>query len=280
MLNYHLITIDQVKNIDEEVFQVLDGLKHRRFCKAEVIEDSIVCGQIVVPDKESEDNIIFGFCTSNEGLYLINMPKKLTKRITKLKLTGTEDKFGIQTLYHILAFIIKNDFYYLTSLEEELKDLEDILFAESDKNDDVKIFELRKGISRFTRYYDQLLETLEDIQEYCDDIQMEEESDLMGRLYRKVERLEALSSLVEDYAKQLFDLHASRVANKQNDIMSLLTIVTSIMAPLTLITGWYGMNFVNMPELRTDHGYLTVIILCLAIVIAEIIFIKRHRWFR
>ncbi len=280
MLKYHLITIEQLKNIDEEVFQLLDGLKHRRFCKAEVIEDSIVCGQIVAPDKESEENITFGFCTSNDGLYLINVPEKISCRISKLKTTGTEDQFGIQTLYRILSYIIKDDFYYLTSKEEELKDLEDVIFAESDKNDDVKIFEARKSITRFTRYYDQLLETLEDIQEYCDYVKMEDESDLIGRLYRKVERLEALSSLVQDYAKQLFDLHASRVANKQNDIMSLLTIVTSIIAPLTLITGWYGMNFVNMPELYSSHGYRIVILLCLIIVVAEIIFIKRHKWFR
>ena len=279
--NYRCITIEELKHIDEEVFLLLDGLKHRRFCKAEIVDDSIICGQIVMPSKEVfGKNTTFGFCTSNEGLYLIDVPEKIKLELHTIRSAENEDKFGVLTLYEVLSYVIKDDFYYLQNEEEELKDLEDLIFEESDKNDDVKIFEARKNVSRFTRYYDQLLEALEDIQEFCKMVQMEEEEDCIGRLYRKVERLEALSSLVEDYAKQLMDLHASRVASRQNDVMQILTVVTSVMAPLTLITGWYGMNFVNMPELYSANGYFIVFGLCALIIIIEIIFIKRHRWFR
>ncbi|MDO4466898.1 MAG: CorA family divalent cation transporter [Bacillota bacterium] len=284
MSNYRFITIDEIHTIDEEVFSLLDGLKHKRFCKAEILDDAVVCGQIVIPSKHDDEddvknNKIFGFCTSNNGLYLINTPEELKLRFSTMRLNENEDKFGVLTLCTIISQLIKGDYYFLQSEEEDLKEIEDVIYSESDENDDVRLFEKRRKISVFTRYYAQLLTALEDILEFCQDVKMEEEEDAIGRLYRKVERLEAQSSFVEDYAKQLLDLHDSRVANKQNDIMQFLTIVTSIISPLTLITGWYGMNFVNMPELRTDKGYFVVIGICVLIVVTEITYMKRHKWF-
>ena len=52
----------------------------------------------------------------------------------------------------------------------------------------------------------------------------------------------------------------------QNRIMKLLTIVTTIFMPLSLIAGWYGMNFTNMPELDWAYGYPAVIALCVVVL--------------
>ena len=57
--------------------------------------------------------------------------------------------------------------------------------------------------------------------------------------------------------------------------MTILTIVTTVFMPLTLITGWYGMNFHNMPELK--HGYPGVIILSVVVMITCIIIFKRKK---
>lgn len=48
--------------------------------------------------------------------------------------------------------------------------------------------------------------------------------------------------------------------------MQILTIVTTIFLPLTLLTGWYGMNFANMPELSWKYGYLMVGVISVAVV--------------
>ena len=65
---------------------------------------------------------------------------------------------------------------------------------------------------------------------------------------------------------------------KMNRIMTVLTVITAIFMPLTLIVGWYGMNFVTMPELTWKYGYIGVIALCLVIVISGIIWFKRKKW--
>jgi magnesium transporter len=60
--------------------------------------------------------------------------------------------------------------------------------------------------------------------------------------------------------------------------MTLLTVVTTIFMPLTLIVGWYGMNFRYMPELESPYGYPVVILVSLAIVISCLIFFKKKKW--
>ena len=60
--------------------------------------------------------------------------------------------------------------------------------------------------------------------------------------------------------------------------MTVLTVVTTIFMPLTLIVGWYGMNFKYMPELDWVWGYPIVIAVSVLIVIGSLIFFKRKKW--
>lgn len=60
--------------------------------------------------------------------------------------------------------------------------------------------------------------------------------------------------------------------------MQFLTVVTTVFMPLTLITGWYGMNFHSMPELNAPWAYPAVILVSLAILLAEVLFFRRKKW--
>ena len=62
--------------------------------------------------------------------------------------------------------------------------------------------------------------------------------------------------------------------------MQFLTIVTTIFMPLTLVAGWYGMNFVNMPELSAPHGYTIICLICLVCLLLEFWVIRKNKWFR
>ena len=65
---------------------------------------------------------------------------------------------------------------------------------------------------------------------------------------------------------------------KQNNTIALLTIISTIFMPLTLIVGWYGMNFIYMPELHYKWAYPAVFIVSIVIVIGSIIFFKKKKW--
>lgn len=94
--------------------------------------------------------------------------------------------------------------------------------------------------------------------------------------------------MVETYrelASSLMDVYLSSISNKMNEIMKLLTIISSIFIPLTFIAGIYGMNFntdvspFNMPELSWYWGYVVTLLVMLLIAIGMILFFWRKGWF-
>jgi magnesium transporter len=98
--------------------------------------------------------------------------------------------------------------------------------------------------------------------------------------------------LVETYrdvTSGLMELYLSSVGLRTNEIMRVLTVITSIFIPLTFIAGIYGMNFqpeppahrsltLNMPELYHPYGYVGALIVMGLIAIIQLIIFKKKRW--
>ncbi len=83
---------------------------------------------------------------------------------------------------------------------------------------------------------------------------------------------------LREYSMQIRDLYQTQVDVKQNKIMAVLTVITTIFFPLSIITGWYGMNFEFMPELSFPWAYPVLAGVCVIIIVAELIFFKRKKW--
>lgn len=78
-----------------------------------------------------------------------------------------------------------------------------------------------------------------------------------------------------EYAQQVKEAYQAQIDARQNSNMQFLTVISTIFFPLTLITGWYGMNFRDMPGL--DNGYPFVVILSIVVIAGCIyIFKKKH----
>lgn len=84
---------------------------------------------------------------------------------------------------------------------------------------------------------------------------------------------------IKEALHQVRELYQAQQAAQQNRVMGVLTVVTTVFLPLTLLTGWYGMNFANMPELQWQYGYPAVIAAAAVIVVAEVIYFWRKRFF-
>ncbi|MBU4376339.1 MAG: magnesium/cobalt transporter CorA [Candidatus Omnitrophica bacterium] len=81
-----------------------------------------------------------------------------------------------------------------------------------------------------------------------------------------------------DVLNSALDVYISTVSNKTNDIMKVLTMIATIMMPLTLITGVYGMNFRYMPILNWEYGFLGISIVMLLLGISMLVYFKRKEW--
>ena len=83
---------------------------------------------------------------------------------------------------------------------------------------------------------------------------------------------------VGDHTAQIRDIYKAHLDIKQNRIMTILTVVTTIFMPLTLIAGWYGMNFVYMPELKWRYSYYVVFGVSLTILVGGIAWFRKRKW--
>jgi magnesium transporter len=81
-----------------------------------------------------------------------------------------------------------------------------------------------------------------------------------------------------DLLSGIMDIYLSTNANKMNEVMKVLTIMSSIFIPVTFIAGVYGMNFEFMPELKSPYGYAIVWGVMLSIITGLVIYFKRKKW--
>ena len=81
-----------------------------------------------------------------------------------------------------------------------------------------------------------------------------------------------------DMVLSMMDIHLSFQSNRLNQQMRVLTVITILFMPLTVITGIYGMNFNYMPELHWRYGYFMVLGLMAAIIISLLTYFHRRRW--
>lgn len=191
---------------------------------------------------------------------------------------GMENFSNEQTLYHFFVNLLRRDMDHLENIENRLdQHMTRILAGDLDQALEI-IARERRELIRLKRYYEQLNNVFDDIllddepffaQETLDRINI-----LDARTDRYINKVENLQSLVS----QLQDTYQAQLSIQQNDLMKVFTIVTAIFLPLSLLVGWYGMNFVDMPELHWRYGYPAVIVFSVAIVAGLFWYFKHKKW--
>lgn len=81
-----------------------------------------------------------------------------------------------------------------------------------------------------------------------------------------------------DMLSSMTDVYLSSLSNRTNEIMKVLTIISTIFIPMTFITSLYGMNFVNIPELHYQYGYYFVWLALIIIAVVMLVYFRRRKW--
>jgi len=97
-------------------------------------------------------------------------------------------------------------------------------------------------------------------------------------VYDNLVRLNDTVGTSRDIITSALEAYNSVVSNRLNEVMKTLTVIATIVMPLTLIASIYGMNFKNMPELSNRYAYPGVMGLMLLIVIGMLYYFKRKKW--
>ncbi|MDD6194440.1 MAG: CorA family divalent cation transporter [Lachnospiraceae bacterium] len=182
-------------------------------------------------------------------------------------------------LYRIFCKLVENDVRVLDTIYKQLASLESEIPRENARFFLQKMYTMKHSIYQLFRFYHQLTEMAEDLMEWDGPFLSEDLMDCFQKFIIRTKRLSDDMEIMREYAMEIWEIYQSQISIRQNDIMKVLTIVTTIFLPLSLLAGWYGMNFEYMPEISWKYGYPMVIGVSLSIVaISLIIFRKKRYW--
>lgn len=204
-----------------------------------------------------------------------NFSLRLLQRIRRKKSHQgvTKEMF----LYNFISQFMKRDLEILTRYERRLMKMEEDVSNGKIQDFQSKIMPLRRELLTLRGYYDEMMDMGKELEENENHFFMKKHLKYFGTISDRADRLMSKTAHLLEYAQQIRDAYQAQVDEKQNSNMQFLTVISTIFFPLTLITGWYGMNFRDMPEL--ENGYPGVVVLSMIVVAVCIFVFKKKKIF-
>ncbi|MES2567244.1 MAG: magnesium/cobalt transporter CorA [Bacteroidota bacterium] len=192
---------------------------------------------------------------------------------------GRVRKLGPDYLaYALMDAVVDCYFMAIEKIGDKIEEIEEDIIDASDKKSLLELYHLkremiylRKQVWPMRDMINNMIRSETTLINPTSDIYLRDLSDHVTRIIDTVETY-------RDLLSGIMDIYLSTNANKMNEVMKVLTIMSSIFIPVTFIAGVYGMNFDNMPELHTRNGYFITCGVMLSVIIGLMIYFKTKKW--
>ncbi len=248
--------------------------------KAEVSFGSLT-GSFRIPDRNdlTEKDYRFAFALDEKGVVFIDDTGVATRMIGEIARSKKYTEPGLERfMYDFLEQIISRDLPIMERYETELDDIEDEILRGGENENMVIVNEILSNVRELRIHYEQLIDMTQELLENENGFFNEERLRFLQLFMNRLSRLHTNAASLREHTMQVRDLYRAHLEEKQNGIMTILTVVTTIFMPLTLIVGWYGMNFRYMPELENPWSYPVLIVVSVLIIVGSLIFFKKKKW--
>lgn len=195
-------------------------------------------------------------------------------------------------MYALMDMIIDSYFSVLQKWNEDLDEIEDELMLKPHKRIMYDTQMIKRNLIAFRRVIWPERDKLNDILRTESDLITEQNKMFIKDAYDHCVQLMDMVESMKEIASSNIDMYLSIISNRMNEIMKVLTIISSIFIPLTFIAGIYGMNFArqdpetgklmpgNMPELYYEHGYEYTMLIMGIIALVQVLYFWRKGWFK
>ncbi len=192
---------------------------------------------------------------------------------------GRTRKMGADYLaYSLIDTIVDNYFISLEQLGEDIEDLEEELVMDPTKGTLQKIHAAKRDMLTIRRSVWPLREVISGLQRGESTLFKKGTlvylRDVYDHTIQVIDTVEAFRDMVSG----MMDIYLSGISNKLNEVMKVLTIISTIFMPLTFVTGVYGMNFAFMPPKDQSWGFYASLSVMAAVVGAMLVFFRRKKW--
>lgn len=180
----------------------------------------------------------------------------------------------------ILDFIVDSYFEYVYHVEDEVFSFEDRHVNDTAGNKLMEdVFQIRAVMIKLKRVILPMQELIQHLKEETAFTKTKKQRIYLHHIEDHIIKQMNIIKSAQEMTSDIRDNYDSLSSYRLNNVMKILTLVSVIFLPLTLITGIYGMNFLHMPELQWDYGYVAVLVVMLLISIGLIIYFKLKKWF-
>ncbi|MBL7932500.1 MAG: magnesium/cobalt transporter CorA [Bacteroidia bacterium] len=192
---------------------------------------------------------------------------------------GRVRKLGADYLFYCLMDAAVD--YYFNTVEkigDKVAKVEEEIISEPKEESLLELYNLKREIIYLRKQVWPLRDMLSNLQrsesEFISSNSFIFFRDLQDHTTRIIDTVETYRDLLSG----IMDIYLSTNANKMNQVMKVLTIMSSIFIPVTFIAGVYGMNFEFMPELKSPYGYAGVWVVMLGVMGGLVYYFKRKKW--
>ncbi len=180
--------------------------------------------------------------------------------------------------YTLLDAVIDHYFEILDDMEDSLDSLESEILYNPSHNCKAKVHTLKLSTLYLRKHVAPLRDAISQFSRSDSPFIQQETGVFLRDLYDHVIRVVDMVETQRDVLNGLYDLYLSEISYKMNNVMQVLTVITTIFIPLTFLVGVYGMNFDNMPELRWHYGYYMVWAIMLGITASLLYVFRKKKW--
>lgn len=183
-------------------------------------------------------------------------------------------------LHQILDKLVDLYIPVVDDFDAAINDLEDRIFKMQNGSNELlgEIMDFKRSVARLVRISSKQIDVIARIANGEFPLINKNVLPFYRDIYDHLHRVTLLAENYRDLVGGLLNLHFNVVANRTNDVVKTLTIFSAIILPLSLIAGIYGMNFENMPELKTRNGYFFTLALMLIVAIVLLVYFWRKGW--
>lgn len=186
---------------------------------------------------------------------------------------------GADYLVYALADTIVDQYYFaLEDIEEVITSLEEELLNTANDTIRERIHHLKRNLIVARRTILPLREAINRFVKSENETIQESSKIFIRDLYDHTIQVMDMVENYRDMLSGLQDLHLSEISYKMNQVMQVLTVITTVFVPLSFLVGLYGMNFDHMPELHYYYGYFILWAIMLMIAGGLLLWFRRKKW--
>lgn len=218
------------------------------------------------------NNYVITFCEKDTDVFE-PVRKRLKQGVSRIR------KLGADYLTYCLLDILVDDYFdVIENFSEEIEAVEDETAIHATDKTLLTIHKLKRQVLFLHKAVWPLRDVLASLERGESELIKDSTEIYIRDLYDHVVQIMDTTETLRDILSGIMDVYLSSTSNRMNEIMKVLTIISTVFMPLSFIVGLYGMNFENMPELKWPWMYPALWAIMISIAGAMIYYFKKKKW--